>query len=237
MNSEEKVVENFLIVNGYKSIVHEPHGVSKPPDFRIEGNIGIEVRRLNKHVYQNGTFEPIEKLEYEFIPKFKKLLLEIDNPELSYSIGLSLIYKRPFKVSKKLLFDLKTSIINSTKHQLFGKEVYFNTNIVYLLFKGDGKSAQTYELVIQSDRDKGGIVQDARYEATKICIYEKSEKLKSIKDKYSELWLILVDTIFSRVDYTTKQDFRQFPEIKSFFKRIIIISKRNSSNWIDLYPW
>jgi hypothetical protein len=87
------------------------------------------------------------------------------------------------------------------------------------------------------DRDSGGIVQIARYDALKIAIVEKSRKLKDIKPIYKELWLILVDNIFSRVDYTTKQDLEREPEIFSIFDRIILISNRDTTKWIDLYPW
>jgi len=237
MKPEEKIAEKYLIDLGYKTIDFEPRGKSTAPDFRIDGNIGIEVRRLNKHITLNGVKEPIEKLEYQFIPRLKKLLRELDNPDLPFSIGMTIRYKRPIKLSNRLISDLKDSILNSTQDEIYGTEINFNNQIAYELYKGHGKSDQTYKLIIQGDRDKGGIVQDARYEATKICIEEKSNKLNYLVDIYSELWLILIDDIFSRVDYTTKQDFKRFTEIKSIFKRVIIISKHDYSKWIDLYPW
>ncbi len=150
---------------------------------------------------------------------------------------MTLRYKRPIKLSNQLISDLKNSILNSTQNEIYGTDIIFNNQIAYELYKGNGKSDQTYKLIIQSDRDKGGIVQDARYEATKICIEEKSNKLNYLVALYSEFWLILIDDIFSRVDYTTKQDFKRFAEIKSIFKRVIIISKHDHTKWIDLYPW
>lgn len=65
--------------------------------------------------------------------------------------------------------------------------------------------------------------------------YVLKKKLINIEKKYSEIWLILIDTIFSRVDNTTKQDFEKYPKIQSFFKRIIIISENDSSKYIYLY--
>lgn len=237
MKSEEKIAERYLTDLGCENIDYEPRGKSTAPDFRIDGNIGVEVRRLNKHIILGGVKEPIEKLEYQFVPRFKKLLKELDNPDLSFSIGVTISYKRPIKLSNKLISDLKRSILNTTQNEIFGIEINFNNQIAYELYKGSGKSDQTYKLIIQSDRDKGGIVQDARYEAAKICIEEKSNKLSFLDDIYSELWLILIDDIFSRVDYTTKQDFQRYVEIESIFERVIIISKHDHSKWIDLYPW
>lgn len=59
MKQDEKLAEQFLNEQGFKVIDFEPLGNSKPPDFRIDGNVGVEVRRLNKHLTNN---QPIENL-------------------------------------------------------------------------------------------------------------------------------------------------------------------------------
>ncbi|MCK9401648.1 MAG: hypothetical protein M0Q51_16890 [Bacteroidales bacterium] len=233
MKQDEKLAYRYLESQGYKSIEFEPNGISTPPDFLIENNIAIEVRRMNKHIKNR----PIEEIECGFVHRFEKLLQELDNPSLPYSIAVALRYKRPIKLSKDLFESLKQSISSSTVNELFGQEILFNTQISYELYKGKGRAEDTYRLCSISDKDKGGIVQDARYEALKICIEDKTQKLQKLKNNYKELWLILVDDIFSRVDNTTQQDFQRFPEIKSIFKRIIIISKSDESKWIDIYPW
>ena len=235
MKQEEILAEQFLKENGFKSIEFEPLGRSTAPDFRIDGNIAVEVRRLNKHITVDNKIQPIENLEYKFVPKVRNLLESMDDPELEYSIDVSLIYKRPIILTKDLLRGIKNSIIESTKLEIFNVGIKYNNQIEYELYKGNGKTEKTYNLIMWSDSDKGGTVQDARYEAAKICINEKSEKLLDLQDNFSALWLILVDDIFTRVDYTTKQDFERFPKIESIFKRVIIISKNNSQNWIDLY--
>ena len=231
MNEEEKIVKSFLEKQYYNSIEGFPLGKNNPPDFSIEGQIAIEVRRLNKQIKSKS----IEDLKFSFVPKFKKMLKEeLEQPSLPYSIAVLLSYKRPLSASKQLLKELKESITLSTQSEKFGVNIDFNNQISYSLHKGNGKSDQTYELCGEHDLDAGGNVQEARYESLKTCILEKNEKMKEIKNKYSELWLILVDTIFHRVDETTKLDLQRFPKIKSDFKRIIIISKCEPSQWIDL---
>ncbi len=235
MKKEEKIAENFLLKQGYVDIVFEPLGLSMPPDFSIEGEIGIEVRRLNKHM--GHVSKPIEKLEFNLVPKFRKLLLELENPELAYSVGVTLRYKRPLTVSKNLLDELKKSIRNSTQLELFKSDIVFSDKLTYVLWKGNGKSNQTYELRTLMDFDKGGDVTRARYEALKIAIEEKNRKLKHLKSSYEKFWLILIDNIFSIVDETTKIDLASLPEIKSMFSRIILISKTSPYDWVDIYPW
>jgi hypothetical protein len=237
MNRDEQIAYNFLIEQGFDSVNYEPNGESTPPDFLIDKNIGVEVRRMNKHIVLNDNKVPIEKTEFEFVPRFRKALKELENTKLKYSIAVTLRYQRPIKVSKELMENIKDSIKATTEKELFGQEIKFSPQIKYELYKGNGKSDETYNLIIISDRDRGGIVQDARYEALKLCIEEKTNKLKSLRNSYDELWLILVDDIFSRVDYTTKQDFQRFPEIKTIFNRVVLISKRDNSKWIDIYPW
>lgn len=159
----------------------------------------------------------------------------MDAAKLEYSIGVSLRFRRPINLKKELFKDIKESIIKSTQQKRFGVEIKYNSQIQYRLIKANGKSNNAFELIAVSDLDKDGLVHEARYDATKICLKEKTEKLIDIKDKFSALWLILVDDIFTRVDYTTKQDFKGSSRIESIFERVIIISKINYKNWIDLY--
>ena len=234
MNNEESIVNSFLLNEGYKSIEFEPSGESKPPDFTIRGNIAIEVRRLNKHIRIDDRVEPIERFKFKFEPRLRKKLKELEQYDLPYSIGVSLSYKRPLKISEQLLNELKESIFSSALSEQF--DVVFNNQISYSLIKGNEKT-KTYGNIILNDLDIGGVVQNARYEALKISIVEKSKKLEHLKDQYNEIWLILVDDIFSRVDETINRDLKRYPEVKSYFKRIILISKRDTSNWINLNPW
>ncbi len=234
MNRDEQIAYNFLIEQGYDSVEFEPNGKSTPPDFLIDKNIGVEVRRMNIYVELNDKNVPIEKTEFKFVPRFKKALRELENTELKYSITVALRYQRPIKVSNKLMENIKDSIKTTTEKELFGLEIEFSPQIKYKLYKGNGKSDENYELKIISDGDKGGIVPDTRYKSLKICIEEKTNKLVSLKNSYRELWLILIDDIFSRVDDTTKQDFQRFPEINTIFDRIVLISKRDNSKWIDI---
>lgn len=211
MNTDEKIAFRYLQSQGFNSIDFEPNGNSTPPDFVIEGNIAIEVRRMNKHLNINNKIVPIEKTEFKFVPKFRKVLQELEDTNLPYSIAVTLRYKRPINPSKKLFELLKQSISSTTKSELYGQEINFNSQIAYLLYKGNGRIDETYHLKSIYDRDKGGIVQEARYESLKICIENKTNKLLNIEKNYKELWLILIDDIFSRVDNTTKQDFYRYP--------------------------
>ena len=67
MKLEEKIAETYFKSIGFKNIVFEPKG-NRTPDFVIDGEIAIEVRRLNQ--FHNGN--PIEKVKHNLIPKKKE---------------------------------------------------------------------------------------------------------------------------------------------------------------------
>jgi len=54
MKREEKITEAYLKALGFEDIVFEPEGKSKLPDFRIDGNIAVEVRRLNQNYFKKN---------------------------------------------------------------------------------------------------------------------------------------------------------------------------------------
>jgi hypothetical protein len=64
IKAEEQISARFIA--GYFGVepVYEPLGRGSPPDFCIE-RIAFEVRRLNQfHIQADGTYEPLEQVEY-----------------------------------------------------------------------------------------------------------------------------------------------------------------------------
>ena len=64
MNREEIIAEKYFKSLGYNNIKFEPNG-NRTPDFAINDQIAVEVRRLNKFHNQ----QPVEKVEFKLIPK------------------------------------------------------------------------------------------------------------------------------------------------------------------------
>ena len=80
MKREEKIAETYFKSLGFTNIEFEPKG-NRTPDFVIENEIAIEVRRLNQ--FHNG--KPIEKVQYNLIPKIVNQLESFGNGENSKS--------------------------------------------------------------------------------------------------------------------------------------------------------
>lgn len=101
MNTDEKIAFRYLQSQGFNSIDFEPNGNSTPPDFVIEGNIAIEVRRMNKlnkidYIRDIGLFTNLLELQniksvivdMQTIEKKKELMLKIKNKTLIHKVKL-----------------------------------------------------------------------------------------------------------------------------------------------------
>jgi len=233
MNDQEKIVQAFLYSQGYSDIDFEPLGESKPPDFSLNRVIGVEVRKLNKQIILGQKMIDIEELKHQMYQKLNNFFSQCEMSTHPHSYYVDVNYRRPLKLKSDFLKKLKDSLLEAVMFENLDEYFFLTKNFKYRLIRTQ-KMEKTFEIVGWKDLDDGGCVQEDRYLAIKKAIAEKNEKLNSIKNQFSELWLILVDTIFSRVDITTKQDFDRFPKIQSIFDRVILISSRNPNDWIDL---
>lgn len=238
MNSDEKQAYEFLNANKFKVVDFEPNGKSTVPDFLLQNNIAVEIRRLNKNIEINGNYEGIEMKHFTVIEIINFVINSIKEYSYEYSINLIIQFQRVNypKKTKHLRKEIKNAITSAIEQGSFDKVLNI-LNCVYIELKKVEKEDQFIRIFSIYDRDMGGTVQNVRYESLKIAIEEKEKKVNSINNIYSKIWLILVDHIFSRVDYTTKQDLHGFPEIESSFDRVILLHSRDINEWIDIYPW
>ena len=92
MNKDELIAEGYLKKH-YENILYEPDG-NIPPDFSIDGSIGVEVRRLNQQHRNNGSTNGLEE---QRIPLSKAVENELSKHPLSLNgnnFYLTLRYER-----------------------------------------------------------------------------------------------------------------------------------------------
>jgi hypothetical protein len=233
MKFDEKKAMRWLESQGNLDFQFEPDG-NIPPDFVLNKNIGIEVRRLNQHVHLNDKNVPLEILEFNLIPKIEKLLKQIKKEEFSNSIFLSIRYERPLRVDKKLLTLIKTQILLNI--ELLEKDLTFNINdhLELRLFKSDKKLKDYIQVGSMSDRDSGGFVVREIYKNLIIIIKEKEEKILKYKNRYEFWWLLLIDHIGYELSDLDIQQLNDLPLITTFFDRIVLISPNNNNKSWDL---
>lgn len=218
MNFEEEIVKQYLVEKGFKNIIYEPI-LNESPDFLVEGKIAIEVRRLNKH----HKFEPIEKVEYNVIPKIINLIESFNIDDCSKTSIFSIFYQRPisFKKNKKrILVVLKLHSKNLDNEV----EYNINKNLSIRFYPSEINYENNYELGGIIDHNKGGFVIKDIIKSLEIIIPEKANKIKLNQEKFETWWLILVDYIGNGIRKNEEIEILNFLKTIQFpFTKIIII--------------
>jgi hypothetical protein len=94
MEVSEELVNKHLVHLGFKSVEYEPDG-NIPPDFLVEGRIGIEVRRLNQNELTGSGFRGLEEVTIPLQMKMIKLLASLGPAESGVSWFVCYSLKRP----------------------------------------------------------------------------------------------------------------------------------------------
>ena len=101
----ERLVYDYLLRRGLE-VVHHPDREHNPPDFAIDGRIGIEVRRLNQHWRDGQTHVGIELREHTLYSLVEEVLEEFGAPTDDGSYWVACGFQNPVpepKAFKKLL--------------------------------------------------------------------------------------------------------------------------------------
>lgn len=229
MNQDEKIAEAYL-KNSNTNVVYEPDG-NIPPDFSVNGNIGVEVRRLNQQYRENGHTKGLEEqgirlknaVEAEISPYPKDLNGNNYLLSLSYRRGIGKISNIRKNVKLAIgAFQAQSERIPFSYTLNDNVKIEFVTKASYLPRK--------YKIAIDSDEDSGGWVVNMYVQETTHCINEKEQKIKPYAANYSEWWLLLIDHIHC-VDNHDKNDIVAAIKKPSAFERVIVIKHDGSDQF------
>jgi hypothetical protein len=225
MKPEEIKAKAYLESLGKYEIAYEPDG-NIPPDFLLNQEIAVEVRRLNQNFIINDRYVPIEDLEYKIF-QIVRALEDIKYDSFDYSILFSIKYKRPLKIDRKLLKDLKLKILDYAKTLKDEILIQINDNLIIKLIKTSQKYQKYLSLLSISDMDTGGIVHQILYDNLKISLSDKEIKVKKYLDRYKAWWLILVAHVGYYLEDYDYELLNRMPILESIFDKIIVISHFN----------
>jgi hypothetical protein len=227
MNREEEIVYNHLINKAYEDIQYEPNmqvnNRNIPPDFSIKGSIGIEVRRLNQHYITNYKTEPLERVDFNLIPKINSLLNSYSEIEFDKSAFVMVNFKRPINLDKNLLRKLRKSLDAHLVNLHTPTTLHFG-NLKLELLPASTVLESAYHLGVIVDADSGGGVVSNIYENLQIIINEKQKKVIPHLEKFDSWWLILVDYISYGLSNYDLQQLNSLPPLKHSFDKIILLS-------------
>jgi len=235
MKDSERIAAEYLRSCGYTDIEHEPDG-NVPPDFLIERNIAIEVRRLNQNIITKD--ERVRGLEETFIPllqRIKRYLPTLGSSEAGESWFVCFDMGRPLEewqqIEQNLRYELlafKSSLSRTPRN------IQITEHLSIELFRSSNPHSSFFLLGAGSDEDSGGFIISEVRQNLELCIADKERKIAPFRHKYEKWWLLLVDHIGHALDSEDQRQFRVLPNIKHNWDKIILINPLNPTHAFEI---
>jgi hypothetical protein len=237
MDASEKIVANFLAHRGYVAVVYEPDG-GVPPDFLVDGHIAVEVRRLNEN-YEVGTRrrarEEIEIPLWQKV-KVKELALSLGPPTQDSSWFVSYRFRRPVEPWRKLKPKVHRALEGFIKAATHQETIFALGNGFELkIFRASNPHPTFYVMGSADNYESGCLLVKEMARNLRICISEKTKKIASVRSKYAEWWLVLVDHIaYGCLEDLDLSQLRGQLSVRNDWKKIIVADPQDPTRAFEI---
>ena len=253
-NADELLAKEWLYSQSYSSVERLKRD---PPDYVVDGNFAVEVRRLNRRIEVDGRPKGEEKARMPLRQTIKKTLEKIDPPggERGWIVDCEYDFSRPLPRGKVVQSQVREALLPLTRP--YDTDVVDQLNTKYLNYDKHadeldllnhphlclrcGICLELHEIPMPSLRflllnvsGREGI--GVAYELINNIqhyVTEKSSKVKKANrvNAYKEWWLLLVDHVchvpISILGEHELQSLRESIQDRDFWSRIVIISSKN----------
>lgn len=232
MNPEEKVVRNYFDALDAGSVVFEPDG-NIPPDFSIDGSIGVEVRRLNENYFGGSEAEGLEELSIPLWKDLKAVLADFDECYNGNTYGVFLEYERPSmgtgQDTADAVRDALEDFLDSGGAET-RKTLNPSKNLELEVVPISSSKGEVFLLAGGMDWNRGGWTMGTYVENISHCLQEKRNKVASHLHRYDSWWLVLVDRIkaWSSDEEEVSQIRSEIPGLE-IFDRLIVINQKGDT--------
>ena len=218
MNREEIIAEKYFKSLGYNNIKFEPNG-NRTPDFAINDQIAVEVRRLNKFHNQ----QPLEKVEFKLIPKITNQIESFGSGNHNGSAFFGIRYSRPINYNRQIKERINSALhVHASKMDSYA-EYHITDNLTLDIFPSTKKLRHQYNLGSYIDLDKSGFVVSKIHNSLKVIIPEKKMKIEKHKTDYHTWWLALIDNIGYGLNEFELNQLRKSIDFNLGFDKVFII--------------
>lgn len=233
MKKEEKIALQYLESLDFENIVHEPDG-NIPPDFLIDNKIGIEVRRLNQNYMSGDRNNGLEEIQFPLLHKIQNLLSEIKSDSFEKSYFISYTFRRPIS-SNGIVSEMQRLLTEFAESGAVREGDYvIHDRFKFTIFPASKNHEQLFVLGGYSDHDSGGFVVSEVNRNLEICANEKSEKIKDVRWKYPEWWLVFIDYISYGLSAIDLSQLREIQKTEYGWDRIILVNPLNPKNGVEI---
>lgn len=232
MDRSEAVVQELLANMGFSNIVYEPDG-NIPPDFVVDGEIAVEVRRLNQNFDDGSGLRGLEEVAAPLWQKMEHLVESIGETD-GNSWFVFFRFRRPVPSWRHLEPKLRSALLEfSARADKRMGTIYSVPNFQLRV----GKASQPLETFFQmggmNDLQAGGFVVAELISNIRHCASEKLVKIEPYRTKYPTWWLALTNyTGFNIDDYDRKQLVEHLPQLKGWDK-VLVVNPSNSAIWFE----
>jgi hypothetical protein len=236
MDREETLAKEHLLSLGFKdeNIVYEPDG-NIPPDFLINGEVAIEVRRLNQHSEVGTKAKGLEVEVTPLIQAVEKMFPKLNKPDHKTSYFVFVRFKRPLVQTKEAVKLVKSELESFLKSKdISNTEIEINENLTIRIFKSEEKFEDTFVLGAYLDLDSGGWILSEIHRNLAIVIPEKERKVRKYKTKYPKWWLVLIDYIGYDLSERDTTELKKMKPLKIGFDKVILVSPLKPDKGIEI---
>jgi hypothetical protein len=195
MKHEEELAKRYLHSLGLSDVVHEPDG-NIPPDFVVDGKIAVEVRRLNQHEAKtHGKPAGLENLRFALEASIREVLRSLGPPKNEKSWFVHYSFSRPLPALPDVKHAVQRALVAFRDGRTDRRELSISDRLKLHLLPSTKLFPQHFVPGGSSDHDSGGWLVHELQRNIDICIQEKTGKIASVRARYPEWWLVLIDQI------------------------------------------
>lgn len=197
MNKDEKRAKEFLEKH-YSNIQFEPIK-NAPPDFLINNNIAVEVRRLNQNHFDGDKIKGLEEVDIPLHHAIYEVLNSFRDRFNGTTYYILVNFQRPLKSS---IHEIKNELSKSLEKFLSSNwslptKVNLDENVgIEIIQRTEPIENELFHLGSSYDNDTGGGVGNIYFNNIDFCLTDKSKKIAKVNTTYDEWWLILLNHIY-----------------------------------------
>lgn len=235
MNREENIANVYLKSLGFKDVVFEPEGKKKFPDFRIDGNIGVEVRRLNQNYFTKNEVRGLEEVRIPLFELVESVLNKFDLYYKGCSYWVSIRFHRPVEkgnINKKAIVEALSNFLS--RPFPLPCDVKVTENIYLRIFPSQAVAGKVFRFAGGTDRESGGWVLAEFKKNFNYCVEKKTKKIKRPHDKYTSWWLVLVDQIAHGFNESEKEEVKSAASTNTAWDKVIVLDSMTGNNILEI---